>query len=654
MRYWYVFLVVPSALFALAVSCIDQPDDPRDEGEIAVTTASGGRWLAETRARIDAERYRFKPGDAAFAGSNPAQRFSVDLDSGGVVLYINKHGIDHDWVWTTVGIGRGEFIVDAAPIQPTEGDCDVPPVYGFHDACLATFEYDRGTYVEWYANRSGGLEQGFEIFEKAPGRGLLVIEGSISTPLAGRLDDEMSEILFSDQDGDVLRYGGLAAWDALGVPLDAWMEWIDPDTIRLFVDDRHAAYPITVDPGLSSAPDWTAESDQLNAWFGFSVSGAGDVNNDGYDDVIVGARLYDNGENNEGAAYVFLGQAAGVQSSPIWSAEGNQDGATFGYSVSSAGDVNADGYDDIIVGMPGYENGQNNEGKAFVFLGEAAGVQSSPIWAVESNEVTAYFGISVAGAGDVNADGYDDVIVGAPYYANGQNFEGRAYVFLGEAAGVQSSPVWTAEGNQQYAHFADDVSGAGDVNGDGYDDVIVGHPDYGNGEGFEGRAALYLGQAAGVQSSPVWTAEANQASAQFGYSVSGAGDVNADGYDDVIVGVPGHDNGQAYEGGAFLFLGQNTGLQSSPVWTAESNQAGGLFGYSVSGAGDVDADGYDDVVVGSSDYSNGQNEEGRAYVFLGQNTGLQSSPVWTAESDQASAHFGRSVSRSRRRQWGRP
>ncbi|MCZ7582851.1 MAG: hypothetical protein M5R36_05650 [Deltaproteobacteria bacterium] len=136
-------------------------------------------------------------------------------------------------------------------------------------------EYDRGAYVEWYANRTGGLEQGFEIFDKTHGGGLLVIEGRVTTPLQSRVSENLGEILFADERGDVLRYSGLAAWDAHGVPLDAWMEWIDPDTIRLFVDDARATYPITVDPGLSAAPDWTFESDQVDARFGWSVSGAG-------------------------------------------------------------------------------------------------------------------------------------------------------------------------------------------------------------------------------------------------------------------------------------------------------------------------------------------------------------------------------------------
>ncbi|MCZ7584796.1 MAG: integrin alpha [Deltaproteobacteria bacterium] len=553
----------------------------------------------------------------------------------------------YDWAWTTVGVGRGNLFLGASRVAPVEGDCDRPPVYGFHDSCFATIEYGRGGYVEWYANRTGGLEQGFEIFEGIGGSGLLVIEGRVTTSLQGRVSDNLGEILFSDDHGDVLRYSGLSVSDAHGVPLDAWMEWIDPDTIRLFVDDTNAAYPITVDPGLSSAPDWTAESGQSNARFGYSVSGAGDVNADGYDDVIVGAFWYDSGQNNEGAAFVFLGSSAGVQSSPVWIAEGDQVNANLGSSVAGAGDVNADGYDDVIVGAYRYTNDQATEGRAWVYLGEDGGVQSSPAWIAEGDQSLSYFGDAVAGAGDVNNDGYDDVIVGARRYGNGQNLEGRAYVFLGQAGGVQADPVWTAESDQAVAEFGYSVAGAGDVNADGYDDVIIGARRYDNDQNNEGRAYVFLGEPGGVQAAPASIVESHQENALMGRSVAGAGDMNADGYDDVIVGAEWYTIGQNKEGAAFVFLGDPSGVQDSPSWLWVGGQPDADFGWSVAGAGDVNNDGYDDVIVGARSYSNGQTGEGGAFLFLGDSEGdLASIPAsdWMAESDQEAAEFGYAVS----------
>ena len=101
---------------------------------------------------------------------------------------------------------------------------------------------------------------------------------------------------------------------------------------------------------------------------------AGDVNGDGYSDVIVGAPRYDNGQTDEGRAFVYHGSAAGLAPPPAWTAEGNQAGADFGGSVATAGDVNGDGYSDVIVGAPVYDNGQTDEGRAFVYHGSAAGL----------------------------------------------------------------------------------------------------------------------------------------------------------------------------------------------------------------------------------------------------------------------------------------
>jgi hypothetical protein len=311
----------------------------------------------------------------------------------------------------------------------------------------------------------------------------------------------------------------------------------------------------------------------VGARFGFSVSDAGDVNGDGFDDVIVGAFAFDNGESNEGRAFLYLGSAGGPSLAPVWTAESDQVEAWFGWSVSGAGDVNGDGFDDLIVGAHNFDNGQSNEGRAFLYFGSAGGPSLAPNWTAESNQAGAWFSYSVSDAGDVNGDGFDDVIVGARTFDNGQTDEGRTYLYLGSAGGPSLAPDWAAESNQASAYFGHSVSGAGDVNGDGFDDVIVGAPYFDNGQTYECRSVLYLGSAAGPSLAPDWTAESDQDSADFGDSVSGAGDVNGDGFDDVIVGAHGYSNGQLLEGRAFLYLGSAGGPSLTPDWTAESEQA---------------------------------------------------------------------------------
>jgi MYXO-CTERM domain-containing protein len=392
--------------------------------------------------------------------------------------------------------------------------------------------------------------------------------------------------------------------------------------------------------GLATAAAWTAESNKAGASFGRSVASAGDVNGDGYGDVIVGADTFDNGEPSEGRAFVYLGAASGLATATAWTAESNQAFTYFGHSVASAGDVNGDGFGDVIVGAYFFDNGQTGEGRAFVYLGSASGLSMAAAWTAESNQAFAYFGFSVASAGDVNGDGYGDVIVGASFFSDGETEEGRAFVYLGSASGLSTAAAWTAESNQANAHFGQSVASAGDVNGDGFGDVIVEARLFDNGETDEGRAFVYLGAASGLSTAAAWTAESNQTSALFGWSVASAGDVNGDGFGDVIVGAPGFDNGEVNEGRAFVYLGSASGLSTAAPWAAESNQTSALFGYSVASAGDVNGDGYGDVIVGASFFSDGETNEGRAFVYLGSASGLSTAAAWTAESNQANAFFG--------------
>jgi hypothetical protein len=407
--------------------------------------------------------------------------------------------------------------------------------------------------------------------------------------------------------------------------------------------------------GDGDSADTTLESDLAWAYFGGSVASAGDVNDDGYDDVIVGAPAYRNDaeEYFEGAAFVFLGSASGIADGDASTAdamlesnqgtddpEGDPVGAYLGTSVAGAGDVNADGYDDVIVGAPGYTAGESFEGAAFVFLGSASGIaDGDPTTAaaqLESDQADASLGGSVASAGDVNHDGYDDVIVGAAYYDAGETDEGAAFVFLGSGAGIADGDPGTAaaqlESDQADATLTS-VAGAGDVNRDDYDDVIIGAPFYDAGETNEGAAFVFLGGGSGIVDGDPGTAsaqlETDQAFVgasgvpQFGLSVAGAGDVNSDGYDDVIVGAPDYRQTgfpAVPEGATFVFLGSALGVADGDPGTAyahldEGDPASFAFGQFVAGAGDVNGDGAPDVLVAGPDLPGG-NDVGGGLSFM--------------------------------------
>ncbi|MBM4370977.1 MAG: FG-GAP repeat protein, partial [Deltaproteobacteria bacterium] len=182
------------------------------------------------------------------------------------------------------------------------------------------------------------MEHGYEIARRPTGPGAYLVVTSRYEGLACRTEDGGQAVTFHDGSADRVRYDSLAVRDANGVPLHAWMAGHD-GLLRIVIDDTDAAYPIEIDP-LATSPAWTAESDQVGAWLGSSVASAGDVNGDGYDDVVVGAPLFDNGQTDEGRAWVFLGWAYGLLPSAAWSTEGNQDYAELGAAVASEGAVN--------------------------------------------------------------------------------------------------------------------------------------------------------------------------------------------------------------------------------------------------------------------------------------------------------------------------
>jgi formylglycine-generating enzyme required for sulfatase activity len=289
--------------------------------------------------------------------------------------------------------------------------------------------------------------------------------------------------------------------------------------------------------------------------------------------------------------------------------------------------VNADGYDDVIIGADEYDAGQADEGAAFVFLGGAAGMpDGTPATAaarLESDAPGGRLGSSVSGAGDVDKDGYDDVIVGG-------ELTGAALVFHGGASGVPSGSPATADTVLDLVGNSVRVSGAGDVDGDGYDDVVVGSPFYAAGQSLEGAAFVFHGSAVGIPDADPSTAHAmiqsDQASAFLGTSVSGAGDVDGDGYDEIVVGSNGFDPA----GAAFLFLGSSTGIVTDgtpldAVAVLVPPVGGSSMGDSVSGDFDSNGDGYADSIVGDRQW--GAGNEGAAFVYHGSSPAASATAV---------------------------
>lgn len=397
---------------------------------------------------------------------------------------------------------------------------------------------------------------------------------------------------------------------------------------------------LQVTSSLHLMQNWLVESEQQGSEFGLSVASAGDVNGDGYDDVLVGAPRYDAGVYREGAAFVYHGSAGGLNIHPDWQAGGGQTGSRFGSAVASAGDINHDGFDDVVVGAYAYNDGQTKVGAVFVFLGSAGGLSQTADRLLIGEQTDAEFGFSVAAAGDVNGDDYDDLIIGARYADDSHMNEGAAYLYYGSASGLMPLPAWTATGGQEGACFGSAVALAGDVDGDGYDDVVVGAPFYDDAVPDEGAAFVFRGSAAGLSEIPHWQAQGGQTESGFGSALAAAGDVNGDGFSDLVIGAPHYSDVWPGEGAVFLFSGSATGLTPTPSRFLTGGQQEAGFGIAVNTAGDVNGDGFDDIVVGSHLYSGDQSQEGAIFLYCGSGNGLLTWPAWSAEGDKAETWFG--------------
>jgi len=306
---------------------------------------------------------------------------------------------------------------------------------------------------------------------------------------------------------------------------------------------------------------------------GISVSNAGDVNGDGFADVIIGADGAGPNDTASGSSYVVFGKAAGfdatlnlssLDGSNGFSLEGATADDNAGRSVSSAGDVNGDGFGDLIVGAYRANPNGNYSGSSYVVFGKASDFAAT--LALPSLDGSNGFslngagnefsGISVSSAGDVNGDGFDDLIVGASNASRNGNYSGgSSYVVFGKAAGFDSTQdLSSLDGSNGFRldgavhdFSGNSVSNAGDVNGDGFGDLIVGA--YGadpNGD-FSGASYVVFGKAAGfsaiidlssLDSNSGFRLDGAAAEEFSGFSVSSAGDVNGDGFDDLIVGAP--------------------------------------------------------------------------------------------------------------------
>ena len=473
------------------------------------------------------------------------------------------------------------------------------------------------------------------------------------------------------------RIDGTAAGDQAGAPVsylgDVNGDGYDDLLIGSAYADtaKGATYVIF---GKASGFSGTLALSSLNGSNGFRLDGenqydqsgraltsAGDINNDGYADILIGAplaRAVDVGyaRYSYGESYVVYGKSSFATSTSLSSLDsssgfrvrGVEAGDQVGFAVASL-DINGDGFDDIVIGSPFADPNVFGSGMTYVVFGTGANASAdfalsslngSNGFQIEGANTLDGLGGAVANAGDVNGDGIDDLIIGAPSFSDPDINMGASYIIFGrtsfstnvDLSSIDGSNGFRILGANAYSGAGFTVSSAGDINGDGVDDLIVGAPMdnystgtsyiiYGRTSGFD--ASLNLSSLAASSGFSLSSSAYNDS---FGIAISRAGDINGDGLDDLIIGAPGTSNNT---GAAYVLYGKVSGFGTSVDLSAITGSTGfridgeapyDAFGSSVSAAGDINGDGFDDLLIGASGTTiNSGPLTGSSYLIFGGN-----------------------------------
>lgn len=398
-----------------------------------------------------------------------------------------------------------------------------------------------------------------------------------------------------------------------------------------------ALFPSLVQASTSLNDVGYAASTIENERAGAAVANIGDINNDGFADLGIGAPGY---AGDRGAIYIVYGRSkeyTAIDLANIPRLVGESENDRVGYAISAVGDLNADGFDDFMFGTIYEDSAASNAGAAYIVYGQTeqfsdeVDISSFPKYTGSSSRDK--FGLALAGAGDLNADGFDDLLLGGPRLGDDRN--GQVFIAYGGTNQLSGGEITDIpdvfSGEADFDEAGSSVAGMGDVNGDGFPDMLIGTPGSDITDDNAGAAYIIFGQVEhyGAQS----LSEADTilrgeiAGEAAGAVVAGAGDIDADGFSDILISAPGSDYDTEDGGLVYVIYGSDTltDMNLSDQIRLYGNNNQDLAGYSLGGNADVNLDGFADVIIGAP--SDSHSATGIAVVIYGQATHLSSGSI---------------------------
>jgi hypothetical protein len=440
--------------------------------------------------------------------------------------------------------------------------------------------------------------------------------------------------------GDTFEHLGARVFPAGDVNGDARADLLAGGPLRMYLI-----------PSIGSVPGYLGTVIQATTGTGLSFCTAGDVNGDGLSDVVVGDPTVANPEGSEGRIQVFAGKGDGPSYNSNWNLKTSLTLGLLGWSVAPAGDVNGDGFDDVLTGAPRLPNiaapGEENNGGVFLNYGGLNGLTPGfSDWGFVGAQED-QLGTTVAAAGDINGDGFGDIMAGAIQPGIGW---GKVLIWYGRNGGLLpgAAPDVTLPGPGVFDGQFGAAITSGDFNGDGYSDIAVSTPNYSDGFAFtRGRVDVYVGGPGGLNTTSAFLRLGGDAFERLGESLAGDLDMNGDGYNDLAIGVPAaHDAGPIESGRVELFVGK-PGSPPLDVGTGRHHfVASDRFGHHVASAGDVNGDGFGDLIVGMPWHN---DNEGLVEVWTGQPSPpignlISFTPMWSQVGFEPGTLFGSAVS----------